>query len=48
MKKIFTTLLLLLVAITASAQSGAIKGQLFDAETKEAVLGAVITVAPTA
>ena len=48
MKKIVLSFLLLFVGVIASAQSGVIKGQLFDAETKEAVVGAVVTVVPTA
>ena len=48
MKKAFFAFLLLFVGFAASAQTATLKGQLFDAETKEAVVGAVITVAPAA
>ena len=39
---------MLLVATTAAAQSGKITATVYDAETKETVIGAVVTVTPTA
>lgn len=48
MKNVLLTTLLALFAATALAQSGSVSATLVDADTGEAVIGAVVTVTPAA
>ena len=46
MKKILSTLLLLVFAVTAYAQKGTVTAKLLDKDTGESIVGAVVSIAP--